>query len=100
MAKIKITQLLCPLRHCILALAFNPADNSEDDAKTIINAGIEDLNLNRFCGICGSSDLQFETNATNFDTIAEATPTLLEEQRKNIEAGAFFQNMRRNASNN
>lgn len=99
MAKINLIQLLCPKRHCITALAFDPAIQTAEAAEAAIKSFVEAA-FNPWCGICGSKDLQYETGETKFDTVAEAMPHLLAEERKNSEALEFYEKLRQTTKNN
>ena len=77
---IKICQLLCPRRHCLFAIAFDPADHTDDEAFYQAARTWKEMRLsgvNSFCGICRSHTLSFEIGVTRFKTIEEATPALL-----------------------
>lgn len=77
-----LTQCLCPQRHAIIALAFEAESDHEAVAvhqpdmiarmKTFFKSGA----INAHCGICGSTELFFETGRTRFKTVDEATPAL------------------------
>lgn len=77
MAKIKFLQLLCPSRHMIAALAFDAEKNSEAETRRAMNASLARNNING-CGTCKTRDLHFETIETNFDTLAEAGRSVVE----------------------
>lgn len=100
MAKIKLTQLLCPQRHCIGAMAFDPEISTENEVKVLLSAGLAGLGANPWCGICGSPELKFETGDTKFDSMSEALPHLAEEARQNAETRQLIGSIRRTAQNN
>lgn len=100
MAKIKIMQLLCPMRHCLVGLAYDPETTTNKEAVELLKKGIKAMNLNRWCGLCGSRNLCFETGATVFDSMAEAGKFLVAEEKKNLATRAIFDSMRRAAKNN
>jgi hypothetical protein len=83
-----ITQYLCPKRHCILAAAHEKAECA--DAVEKIKAAVAVLKLNPWCGICGSTELGFETRATCFTTMEEAAPVLTELAYGNLRAMELF----------
>ncbi len=77
MSKVFITQLLCPSRHCVLAAAWSPggdvtAELVEQGLRGFVTLGA----LNPWCGLCGSTKLNCETQATIFETLDEAQPFL------------------------
>ena len=100
MSKFFIMQLLCPLRHCFISLAFDPAQTSEEQARKLIRSGMAAIGANNFCGLCGSRELGFETGKTKFDSLAEAAAFLVREEKKNLATRAIFENLRRAARNN
>jgi hypothetical protein len=75
-SKVHIVQLLCPSRHCIMAVGYHPDNGSSAEAIEMLRGVIEKLKLNPWCGICGSPDLKFEDSPTVFDTMIEAAPSL------------------------
>ena len=77
---VHIVQLLCPERHCILAVAYesdkpmpeDPCRYVEQQFQEAVQAGI----LNPWCDICRSRDLHTEDAPTRFRTLEEARPHL------------------------
>lgn len=85
--RVRIVQLLCPSRHCIVAAAYESADGEPDPAmaahmKGMFDAGVKTGALNPWCGICGSRELWHEDMPTRFQTMEEARPVIEEEERK------------------
>lgn len=80
MSRVRIIQLLCPSRHCIVATAYESPDGSE--IPELIPRLLEKFDAfvasgaNRRCGICGSTDLKPEDRATAFTTMVDAAPHL------------------------
>jgi hypothetical protein len=94
---VRITQCLCPSRHCILAMSY-------DDAKTKATPAEQEERLRRLmfraekagtirmrCAICGSTNLSYEDRATRFKTQEEAEPHLREAEAENLRAREFFE---------
>jgi hypothetical protein len=79
-----IVQLLCPARHCIMALLFDERDMTREAAIIALRGQVEGLALNPWCGICGSSVLAYEIGTTRFKTMAEATPFVRATEHANI----------------
>lgn len=77
MSKIKFLQLLCPSRHLIAAVAFDSDVNTADETKRVMVQSLERNKVNG-CGTCKTRDLHFETVETNFNTIAEAGRSVVE----------------------
>ena len=76
---IKIAQLLCPSRHCFLAVAFDPAKVTEADACIELGQSAAE-HMKRHgstCAICGSGDFTIEILVTPFDSMVEATPMIV-----------------------
>lgn len=71
---VKIVQMLCPQRHCILAIAYEENAGNFVQQCNEIEDIIQKTPLNRWCGICGSRDLKFEEGTTPWRTMAEALP--------------------------
>lgn len=100
MAKIKIMRLLCPQNHCIAGLGYDPDKHDEETVKKLILAGLGATNFTPCCASCGARNLHYEATATNFDTVREATPAIVEEARKYAAEREFIKNIRRSARNN
>ena len=81
---IHIIQLLCPQRHCIMAVAYDTSEMPDDVALAMMQTHIEDLEAKKVikheCGICLSTDLQYETRRTKFKTKEEAEPALRQQE--------------------
>lgn len=92
---VHIVQLICPERHCILAVAYDPeAGTTEAEAIEAIEEGRKKMKLNPWCGICNSRELTHEDRATEFATIEEAMPWLMETQAYNQLARAVIEHER------
>jgi hypothetical protein len=92
---VRIVQLLCPARHCILATAYESADGEpiaaiaehvREGFRLLFNAG----NLNPWCGICHSRDFHIEDGATAFRSMDEALPHLNQLQAENAATREYF----------
>jgi hypothetical protein len=88
---IRIAQLLCPQRHCILALAFDDRAYSDKWAANELVArffaNVEQRILNRQCGLCGSTQLRAEVGVTRFANMAKAAPFLAQCQVDQLRTG-------------
>lgn len=81
-----LAQLLCPQRHCILALAYDIEDTkpAEIEARfSMILTSTMNL-MNPWCGICGSRKLHVEHGKLATDDWDEATAILREAEQKNL----------------
>jgi hypothetical protein len=86
MAKVHITQLLCPRRHCIVGFVWEEGGrfNSPEDACREVQALVAKLGFDPWCGICHSRDLRAEDGLTKFRSLKEAEPELARLQTENI----------------
>lgn len=106
MTKVYILQLLCPLRHCILATAYEADAISEPDhaAPMIerldgkVNGLLASNSMNPRCGICGAErdSWSYEAGETRWKNLAEARPALIKEQEKNVAAMMAHRQAKRN----
>ena len=89
---VHMIQVLCPKRHCILAIAYDPESTSPDDAMAGLRAHVDHLlaqrAINPWCGICGSRQWAYEDRESIFKTMEEATPVLRERERQQALARA------------
>ena len=82
--RIRIVQCLCPSRHCIMALAFDPAESDDTSAIGRLKEDVTGLlaggQLDPWCALCLSRDWHYEVGITRFTTISEALPHLMKSQ--------------------
>lgn len=91
---VRLVQLLCEHRHCILASAYDDKEETKDHAIKQIE-GLLDLGISgRFCGICGSKDLHYEEGVTKWETLEEAMPHLAKAQIEQIKSRAAIETLR------
>jgi purine-nucleoside phosphorylase len=90
---IYIAQCLCPSRHCIAALAFDPRDTTPEAATELLRMTIEDhirrQVINPWCGLCHSRDFLYDAQPTRFKSMDEAKPYLLELERRQLSLAAL-----------
>lgn len=83
---VHIAQILCPKRHCIIALVYPAEDYTDDEAKAMIEGRFKELidtkAINPWCGLCNSRDLRCEAARTKFATMEEALPHVKTEEAK------------------
>jgi hypothetical protein len=83
---IHIIQCLCPDRHAIMGIAYDPKDMSPEEAmqamREWVQGAIDTHVINPWCAICGSSMWQFEDGVSKFHTLEEAQPVLRESELK------------------
>ena len=94
MSKVRIVQLLCASRHCIVATAYESSDGAEipEIAERLreffadwVKAG-----ANPWCGLCNSRDLRAEDQPTRWATMDEAAPHLAENAAAQAATRAYF----------
>ena len=99
---IHLIQLLCPLRHCVLAQAYDTEESTAGDSvamlQDVVAAMVSAKLLNPWCGLCGSRDLKFEDAPRKFKTMDEAVPALMEAQQMQLKVVAALRE--RQARNN
>ena len=95
--KVRIVQCLCPDRHCMTAMAYQTEDGApKPEIAQKLKAAVADL-LERkvvhpWCALCRApaSSFFYEDKPTIFRTMEEAMPSLLEGQKRQAAAQAFF----------
>lgn len=91
---IRIVQCLCPQRHAILAIAYEPGitaaqedfggtdditlteENAADYLRSMVEGLVKRQSLNPWCGVCHSRQFTYEDRPTRFATMREAIPEL------------------------
>jgi hypothetical protein len=75
---IRIAQLLCPQRHCFMAVAFDDAKATPTEACIELGRSATEhmARHGSSCALCGSDDFTVEVGVTRFATMAEAMPAL------------------------
>lgn len=77
-----IIQCLCPNRHAIYGIAYDPKDMPHDVAMAVFQQQIEEWiatkTINPWCGICaqGEKSWTYEQRRTKYKTMEEAKPEL------------------------
>jgi hypothetical protein len=81
-----IVQCLCPRRHCIMAVAYEPGSMdhaaAEGALREAVARAIAGGLLNPWCALCGSRDFGYSAGRTPYRTIAEARAPLAELERR------------------
>jgi hypothetical protein len=94
MPRVRIVQLLCPSRHCLVAAAYTSPDGlAIDHARTLLMewfSALRTAGAGEKCGICGSGDFTFEDAPTVFATMEEAEPYLRHCEAQNAAVRQFF----------
>lgn len=92
--KVRIVQLLCPQRHCVLATAYQSPDGRPilEMAARLRESFDEWVNrgANPWCGLCQSRELRCEDAATRFETMEQAMPFLRENERREAATREYF----------
>jgi hypothetical protein len=91
---IHIVQCLCPQRHTISAVLYDPAEPRENSATDLLRESVEGAIksglLNPWCGICSSRDFTYEDRATRFETMEEALRVAKEMEKEQLRMAAYF----------
>ncbi len=88
---IRLSQWLCPMRHCIIALVWDPKETTERDMVERGESYFRSGAVLRKCGICGGDEITCETRPTRYKTMEEAKPALAVLERANAAARQIFQ---------
>jgi hypothetical protein len=89
---IKIAQLLCPSRHCFMAVAFDGDMVTEADATCQLNLSARE-HMEAYgpaCALCGSVDFKIEIGVTRFAAMDEAMPVLAACEAAQLAARAYL----------
>jgi hypothetical protein len=104
MSKVWLSQLKCPMGHCVLA-AYDVYE-SEADAEALrekllkgFEKYIAEKAVKRECFICGSKDLHTDLNPTRFRTKEEAREPMLLMQEMQSTSAALIKRLRRAGRN-
>jgi hypothetical protein len=84
-SKVRIVQLLCPQRHCIMALPYESPNGEEQSVRSAalrltFTRLVEEKTLNPWCELCKSRELFCEDMPTKFATMDEAKAPLLAQE--------------------
>jgi len=95
MTRVRIVQLLCPSRHCIMATAYESPDGEEiPEIAARLRERVDGLiaanEMNPRCGLCFAKTWRYEDHPTNFTTMKEALPALRQAERANAATRQFF----------
>jgi hypothetical protein len=89
--KVRLVQILCPQRHCIVAVPYEAPDGQPiPEITTILRGEVEALiekgGMDPWCGLCRSRNWTYEDQPTIFATLAAALPHLMaaEEQQASV----------------
>lgn len=101
---IHIVQCLCPDRHCVIAVAYDDAETSGEEAQRQLQAllknAVDQRVINPWCGICQSRDFYYEDGVTRFRTMEEAMPALEQGQRDQLASRALINEAQKGAARN
>jgi hypothetical protein len=96
---IHLIQWLCPNRHCLLAVAYDPEDQGYDISLAGLKQFAISLGVKPECFLCGSTQLVYEDAATVFNTMEEAIPHLEEQHNQNMRARLMMNAIRKASLN-
>lgn len=109
--RVYITQLLCPDRHCIFALAFVAGGTAEeilaamaanhDAVRATFKEAVDRNVLNPKCELCQAEAAKFtcETGRTDYASLPEAVPQLRAMEAENLKGRRQFMARRQAAKN-
>lgn len=83
---IHIIQWICPERHCLLGVAYDSKKETHDNSVAVLKQYAAILGAIPKCFVCGSVDLSYEDNPTEFNTMEEAAQAIFALQEANIRA--------------
>ncbi len=97
--RIRLVQLLCPQRHCIIAMAYfsqsgEAHPDMEDAMSVAFHRAVEAKVLNPHCGLCHSTDLHLEDGCTGWSTMEEAAPYLAQSAAAQAATAEYFRSGR------
>ena len=92
MSDIWLVQLLCPARHALCAMPYEPTQYSRDAIETAMATLMHEQGVNPWCGICGSGDIHAEHAKMQAETWEEATQVLLESEEEQALTRALIGN--------
>ena len=85
---IHIAQILCPKRHCIIALAYPAEDYTDEQGMAMVDAQFTDLLdrkvINPVCALCAATEFHCEAGRTKYQTMQEAMPHLRENEARQL----------------
>ena len=85
---IYLTQLLCPQRHCLVALAWDEHECCASEAEHQVQERFSELvaggAINPYCGLCRSKTLHCESARTRWNTLVEAEPHLRKSEQEQL----------------
>jgi hypothetical protein len=94
---IHLLQCMCPSRHCIVAIAYDPdslpAETAMNGFQSLVGVLIQQKRIDPFCGLCGSRVWHYEDGVSKFKTVQEAMPML---QALELQQARFRQFITRN----
>ena len=91
-ADIWLVQLLCPARHALCAVPYEPARHRHERIEAAMAALMQEQGLNRWCGICGSHDVHAKHARMRVSTWDEALAVLQAEEEKQAVTRALIGN--------
>jgi hypothetical protein len=100
MSRVKIAQCLCPRRHCLVAISFEEDQMTDGEAVAAIKLQFTtNAALNPRCGLCGAplEECGYEVGVTRFNSLREAMPHLVEQQRRQLAHRALLDRLGRSA---
>jgi hypothetical protein len=96
---VRIVQCLCPARHCIMGIAYEPGTAAGGSGMDDI--ALDESNASAFLrSICHSKERLYEDAVSKFKTIEEAQPELERLERANLRSRGLIDSLKLRASRN
>ena len=93
---VRIVQLLCPRRHCIIAGAYEEGSGTSAHTTRALMEMMTALSIEERCALCNSTDLKFEDALTKYASLGEARAALEATERRILESRAVIERHRSN----
>lgn len=84
-----LIQLLCPARHCVLGAIYDPERETKEECIKMLDSKRREFRMHPWCGLCGSTKLEYEDRVTGFESVSDALPFAAELQVANAMARAI-----------
>jgi len=93
-----LAQYLCPQRHALCGVAYEPATTTPAEVEATIRDQMAESGLRHVCGLCGATTLHFEHRQTVFTDWETAMTALKASERDQMRSRAILE-LAKNAKN-
>ena len=91
---VRLVQLLCPHRHCVMAAAYEEDMGSFEQTCQFIRDMMKAMHIEESCWLCRSRELRIEDTLTKFQTMTEAAPHFLFIEQQHLRTRTLIETMR------